>query len=195
MYNLTGGSNNIAIGAGAGTETGSPNVSNTISIGNNGILNAASNQAFFGNLSTTWNGGNKPWSTYSDARMKKNIKEEVKGLDFILRLRPVTYTRSIKEVLKITGGKDTTNFSGKYDVEKTKESGFLAQEVEKAAKDAGYDFSGVGVPKSPNQLYTLSYEQFVVPLVKAVQEQQLMIKNQQQQIDLLLKRIEVLEKK
>ena len=55
--------------------------------------------------------------------------------------------------------------------------------MEQAAKAAGYDFSGVGIPKKENQLYTLSYEQFVVPLVKAVQEQQQIIIAQQQQID------------
>jgi hypothetical protein len=194
LDNLVGGTKNIAIGYNSGTDAGSPNVTNTISIGNDGILNAASNQAFFGNLSTTWNGGNKTWSTYSDERMKTNITPEVKGLDFILRLHPVTYNRSIRAILKITGGKDTKDFPGKYDVEKIKESGFLAQEVEQAAQEARYDFSGVGIPQQPNQLYTLSYEQFVVPLVKAVQEQQLMIKDQQQLINLLAKRLELLEK-
>ena len=175
LEQLIGGDFNIAIGAGSGTDPGSPNVTNTISIGNNGILNAANNQAFIGNLSTVWNGGNKPWSTYSDERMKNNIKEDVKGLDFITRLRPVTYYRSIKAITAITGDKETADFPGKYDVEKIKETGFLAQEVEKAAKDAGFEFSGVGIPKNNKQLYTLSYELFVVPLVKAVQEQQQMI--------------------
>lgn len=181
-YNL-GGSFNIAIGYNSGTELGSPSITNTISIGNNGYLNAASNQAFLGNPSTIWNGGNRTWSTYSDARMKNTIIEDVKGLDFILRLRPVTYHRSIKAVLAITGNKDIKDYPEKYDVEKIKETGFLAQEVEQAAKAAGYDFSGVGIPKKENQLYTLSYEQFVVPLVKAVQEQQQIIIAQQQQID------------
>ncbi len=195
LYYLNGGSENIAIGADAGTSSGSPGATNTISIGNRGYPNAANNQVFIGNLSTLWNGGNKTWSTYSDARMKNNIKEEVKGLDFILRLRPVTYYRSIDVAMKITGNKETKVYPEKYDVEKIKETGFLAQEVEKSAKEAGYDFSGVTVPKNSNQLYTLSYEQFVVPLVKAMQEQQAMIKTQQQQIDLLMKRIEILEKK
>jgi hypothetical protein len=57
-------------------------------------------------------------------------------------------------------------------VEKIKTSGFLAQEVAQAANEAGYDFSGITIPKNDHELYTLSYEQFVVPLVKAVQEQQ-----------------------
>ena len=49
-------------------------------------------------------------------------------------------------------------------------TGFIAQEVQKAAKDIGYDFSGVDAPKNENDLYGLRYAEFVVPLVKAVQE-------------------------
>ena len=195
LYNNVGGSFNIAIGAGSGTDPGSPNTTNTISIGNDGILNAASNQAFIGNTSTAWIGGQVGWFHYSDARIKTNIKEEVKGLDFILKLRPVTYNKNLQKMREITGNKESKNFPGKYDIEKIKFSGFLAQEVEKAAKESGYDFDGVHKPQNDHDLYSLSYAEFVVPLVKAVQEQQAMIKTQQQQIDLLLRRIEVLEKK
>ena len=112
---------------------------------------------------------------------------------------------------------DTLDWEGKYDIEKIKFSGFLAQEVEMAAKEANYTFSGITIPETDHDLYTLSYEQFVVPLVKAVQEQQLIIEslqeeaiamraeiadqktdhlrieNQQLQIDALLKQIEALE--
>ena len=167
LSNNINGSSNIAVGNLSGT-TG--NFNNTVSIGNNGWLNAASNQAFIGNASTGWIGGWVGWSTYSDARIKNDIKEDVKGLDFITRLRPVTYHRSIKAMREITGNKDTQDYPEKYDVEKVKFSGFLAQEVEQAAKESGYDFSGIKAPSDNNDLYSLSYEQFVVPLVKAVQE-------------------------
>lgn len=49
-------------------------------------------------------------------------------------------------------------------------SGFIAQEVEQAAQSIGYHFSGVDAPKSESDLYGLRYAEFVVPLVKAVQE-------------------------
>jgi hypothetical protein len=51
-------------------------------------------------------------------------------------------------------------------------SGFVAQDVEKAALETGYDFSGVDKPRNENDLYGLRYAEFVVPLVKAMQEQQ-----------------------
>jgi hypothetical protein len=49
-------------------------------------------------------------------------------------------------------------------------TGFLAQDVAEAAREANYDFSGVDIPENDNELYSLRYAEFVVPLVKAVQE-------------------------
>jgi hypothetical protein len=86
--------------------------------------------------------------------------------------------------------------------EKIVYTGFIAQEVEAAAQSIGFDFSGVDAPKNENDYYGLRYAEFVVPLVKAVQEQQLQIDEQQQTIDELKKqnehlvqRIENLENK
>jgi hypothetical protein len=165
-YNVAG-VNNTAIGVNSGTN-GSYN--NTVSVGNWGYLNAGHNQAFLGNTSMVWNGGNVGWSTFSDARVKTMITEDVHGLDFIALLRPVTYYRDIDLMSEITGNEPTPDFEHKYDIEQIKFSGFLAQEVEAAANAVGYDFSGLTVPRNDKELYTLSYEQFVVPLVKAVQE-------------------------
>ncbi len=62
-------------------------------------------------------------------------------------------------------------------------TGFIAQEVEQAAKKLNYDFSGVDAPKTEKSFYALRYGDFVVPLVKAVQEQQKQIEEQQKQIE------------
>jgi len=78
-------------------------------------------------------------------------------------------------------------------------SGFSAQDVDAAAKSIGYDFSGVD--KSSETL-GLRYAEFVVPLIKAVQEQQevisdfgIRISELLKQNEDLLKRIEALEGK
>jgi hypothetical protein len=52
--------------------------------------------------------------------------------------------------------------------EKVIQTGFIAQDVEKIAQSIGYDFSGVDVDETG--IYGLRYAEFVVPLVKAVQE-------------------------
>ena len=54
---------------------------------------------------------------------------------------------------------------------------FFTQEVEQAAIASGYNFSGITIPKSSKEIYTLSYEEFLVPLVKAVQKQQTLIED------------------
>jgi len=189
LGNITG-SFNIAIGNNAGSTA---SVSNTISIGNDGWLNNADNQVFIGNNSTIWIGGLKPWSVYSDAKAKSNIKEDIKGLDFILKLKPVSYYQKVDDITAATGNKSTTDFPGKHNADKIRMNGFIAQEVEKAASEAGYQFSGVSKVKSVNELYSLSYESFVVPLVKAVQEQEQKIQQQQKQIDDLLLQIQQLK--
>jgi trimeric autotransporter adhesin len=74
--------------------------------------------------------------------------------------------------------------------------------MEKAVAASGYKgFDGVVSPTGEHQTYGIAYATLVVPLVKAVQEQQLKIEAQgknaagyQEQIDQLKKEIEVLKK-
>jgi hypothetical protein len=52
---------------------------------------------------------------------------------------------------------------GMYDIEKITFTGFLAQDVETAAKKINYDFSGLD---KSGEILGLRYAEFVVPLVK-----------------------------
>jgi hypothetical protein len=74
-------------------------------------------------------------------------------------------------------------------------TGFIAQDVEKAANALHFNFSGVDAAKNENDLYGLRYAEFVVPLVKAVQEQQQQIEILKQQNQLLLKEILIIKEK
>jgi predicted RNase H-like nuclease (RuvC/YqgF family) len=67
----------------------------------------------------------------------------------------------------------------------TLQTGFIAQEVEKAASELGFDFSGVDKPKNKDDFYGLRYAEFTVPLVKAVQELNDKNNNLQHEIELL----------
>ena len=54
---------------------------------------------------------------------------------------------------------------------KNRYTGFLAQDVEKAAKSLYYDFSGIDKPADEKKsAWGLRYSDFVVPMVKDVQE-------------------------
>ena len=150
-----------------------------------------SHTATIGNTQMLQIGGYQNWSNYSDGRYKKDIKEDVPGLDFIMKLRPVTYFRDplkAEEIIQgevsperrkeLLGYKDTLRYTG-----------FIAQEVEQAAKEIGYEFSGV----VPGKLYALRYAEFVPPIVKAIQEQQKVIQQQQEEIARLKEEVQQLK--
>ncbi|MBK6343226.1 MAG: tail fiber domain-containing protein [Flavobacteriales bacterium] len=175
--NTTGG-DNVAIGNSAGPALS--NVFNTVNIGL-GANVTASDRARIGNSVMQEIGGYQPWSDLSDARFKRDIAPQTHGLDFILALEPITYRFDIRKLNAHTYGQADTLFNDARGQEAiaAKEarvfSGFSAQQVEQAAAAVGYDFSGVYAPANEQDHYALAYSTFVVPLVKAVQEQQAII--------------------
>jgi len=136
----------------------------------------ASNTVKLGNGFVTSIRGIVDYTATSDARFKTNVQEDVPGIAFIESLRPVTYHLDWQAMdnwrAEHLGERDSSDYAGKRDIEKIKFTGFLAQEVEVAADNMGYDFSGVDAPDTDQQAYGLRYGTFVVPLVKATQEQQ-----------------------
>ena len=93
------------------------------------------------------------------------------GLDFINELNPVSYTLDKDAFEKFLGIPDGIRIKHP-EARKTPQQqvGFVAQEVEAVIKKSGYVFSGVEAPQNENDPYTIRYAEFVVPLVKAVQE-------------------------
>jgi hypothetical protein len=188
LFSNTTGINNTATGYSANS-MGSI-YTNSTGIGYNAD-NTASNSVRLGNAAVSSIGGQVGWTTLSDGRFKTNVRtDEVKGLEFIMGLEPLTYTYDIDEQAawkeRNYGEKDTAQWEGKYDIEQLRFSGFIAQDVEQLAKKVGYNFSGVDVPKNDKDVYGIRYAEFVVPLVKAVQEQQ-------QLIDKLLEEVKTLK--
>ena len=59
------------------------------------------------------------------------------------------------------------------------QAGFIAQDVEAATQRTGFDFSGVLPLDGSQDTYRLRYTEFVVPLVKAVQELNDQVEDQQ----------------
>jgi trimeric autotransporter adhesin len=176
------GSDLTAIGAGA--DVNIDGLTNSTAIGYKAIM-TADNQVVVGNSSITSFQCAASLTSLSDGRYKKNIKQNVPGLEFINQLQPITYTLDVAGIEeKLNGGRRETNGpDGKAvpkltldqnainESSKVIHTGFIAQDVEAAAKKLAYDFSGVDKPKDPSKsLYGLRYAEFVVPLVKAVQE-------------------------
>lgn len=172
FYNSSG-SNNTYVGYDAGAPWGTAiTVSNITCVGNDAGDAAealATNYIYIGSTSTGKTYAPQGITSYSDRRIKDSIKANVPGLAFIIKLRPVTYHLNIHRENQLLGIHDK-DWPGRYNGEKICQSGFIAQEVDSAAQACGYNFSAIDKPKTPNGLYGLCYQDFVVPLVKAVQD-------------------------
>ena len=81
LYYNTGGFYSSAIGCFA-FSTGS-DYNNSTALGFS-AQPGASNTIMLGNTNVAWIGGHSSWYNTSDTRMNNNIREDVKGLDFIL---------------------------------------------------------------------------------------------------------------
>lgn len=162
--------NSTAIGSGA-RATGV----NSMALGFNAQISNA-NTVRIGNTAVTAIVGSATVVNLSDGRYKTSVKENVPGLAFITKLRPVTFKWDLAKLNSMDGAEplasDPTLGEGREAKARKVNTGFIAQEVEAAARECGYDFSGVVKPENEQSQYQLGYSEFVVPLVKAVQEQQ-----------------------
>jgi trimeric autotransporter adhesin len=119
--NITGG-NNTFIGYGANASISTLN--NATSIGFAAIVNA-SDKIRLGNSGITVIEGQVPYTNPSDRRLKENINyENTPGLEFIKKLKPVSYNLI----------SDKTKYI---------HNGFIAQDIEAAIKESGIYFSGL----------------------------------------------------
>ena len=144
------GADNTALGFFAlGNKTGG---SNNIGIGASAqVPNASgSNQVRIGDIGITYAGTQVAWSVTSDRRWKENIQPSNIGLNFIKDLKPVSYTR------------------------KKLEYGIIAQELETSLQKYGANTNGI-ITKDDQGMYSVRYNDLLAPMIKAIQEQQVMI--------------------
>ncbi|MEL6628224.1 MAG: tail fiber domain-containing protein, partial [Bacteroidota bacterium] len=159
------GDQGVAIGRDA-----SVTAANAIAIGYQ-ATNATTNSIMLGNPAVNAIRGHVNFTATSDRRMKSDVQENIPGLAFIRQLRPVSYQMDMENVYLLRGDPIPEELKAALEAKKSiRYSGFIAQEVAQAADDTDYDFSGVEIPADSTQLYGLRYAEFVVPLVKAVQE-------------------------
>lgn len=192
LYSNTIGQGNTAIGFDAGAGASGINFSNCTFLGASSTITAsrvnitmighsvqngqitANNQIALGNTSISSIRAQVSGITaYSDARYKTNVKEDVSGLDFITKLKPVTYNVKPSELHKIWGTPDSIIEKINHkETEQIRYTGLIAQDVEKAMRESGYNFTGIEIPSNSNETYTLRYTEFIMPMIKAIQEQQ-----------------------
>jgi hypothetical protein len=151
------GTGNYNTSVGFEADFATANLNNSMALGSGAIV-SSNNTVVVGNTAVISIGGQVGWSTLSDRRLKNHIQDNRLGLDFINRLNTVSYTYKAK-------GQKGIRYSG-----------LIAQEVESIIDDMGLEFSGVVRPTNKESYYSLRYSEFVIPLIKAVQEQSTEIK-------------------
>jgi trimeric autotransporter adhesin len=175
-YNTLGsnnGNNNTAVGYNAYYSiSGLTTFSNSTAIGANAQV-TASNMIRLGDTNVTVIEGQVGFTAASDKRFKKDIKPIDQGLEFIKKLKPMSYRLKTDE-----SGK--TNW------------GFIAQDIEALV---GTQNAVLTIGGDSLRSLGLRYTDFVAPLVKAVQEQQQLIDDQQREIDSLAAQNKTLQEK
>lgn len=107
----------------------------------------------------------------SDGREKNTIADSNLGLSFVQSLRPVSYKWNVGENVVTYDEEGKEVVTPRVGVRT--HYGFIAQEVQ-AAIPEGVDFGGF--VQEPNEgMMSLRYHEFIGPLVKAIQEQQVLI--------------------
>lgn len=165
--NLTGAQNTIL---GYSADVSADGFLNATAIGYNTVVNA-SNKVRIGNATVTVIEGQVAFTAASDRRLKKDIQDLNSGLDFIQKLRPVSYHMKNLSDERINWG-------------------FIAQEVEELV---GNENAILTVGGDEDRTLGLRYTDFVAPLVKAIQEQQKEIEDLKDQLLKSEKQVEALE--
>lgn len=177
-----GDNNNQSVAIG---HQASATATNSIAIGYQAAV-ASDNEVVIGNASIASIGGVVNWTATSDGRFKTDVREDVGGLNFINKLRPVTYNFDALKLHEKNGGDNCELEAAFANKQTVRYTGFIAQEVAAAAEESGFEFSGVDTPENADDIYGLRYAEFSVPLVKAVQELDAKVKDQKAQIEQLL---------
>jgi hypothetical protein len=170
----TNGTNNTCIGYGAGS---------TLTTGSNNLILGAnassstptvSNEITLGNSSITTLRCQAPTITsLSDARDKTNITPLVVGIDFIQKLNPVSFAWNMRDGSRI----GDTDF------------GFIAQDLQQAQTDYGTLVPNLVYDLNPDRIEA-SYAALIPVMVKAIQDLNVLVTQQQAEIDMLKKKLE-----
>lgn len=124
--------------------------------------------------------GGGAWATFSDQRVKTDIKQFTDGLEVLMRLNPVSFKYNEK--------------SGYNDLNKTY-IGFIAQEVEKVTPYMVTTFDDSKGPSGLSDKRQFDESALTKIMVNAIQEQQALIEKLTKQVELLNQKIEQIEKK
>ena len=114
----------------------------------------------------------------SDGRQKNTITSSDLGLEFVSQLRPVSYKWNVGKNNVSTDGDGNTVITPSPGVRT--HYGLIAQEVKEVVGDK--DFGGFIHDPETDEM-GLRYDQFIAPMIKAIQEQQAIINDLKARLD------------
>lgn len=162
------GIRNIALGAYA---IQTSNADWRIGIGYNSVPSATCGHITWGNSSNnTCNCFYGAWYYGSDGRDKTNVETlpESLGLDFIKKLRPVSYVWDTRDQYVQECGFEYGTKDGSLTGTR-KHYGVIAQELKQAVTELSETFDGL-LYDDKKDAYRLKYETLIAPLTKAIKE-------------------------
>ncbi|MCK5555505.1 MAG: tail fiber domain-containing protein, partial [Alphaproteobacteria bacterium] len=168
LYSNTAGACNTAFGYNAGkagtanttgtyntyigyqAQTNANNYTNSTALGNAAIITSSNSITLGNNAIATIRAQVTTITGISDRRLKKDIVNLDLGLDFIEKLRPVSY--------RYNNGDETLRY------------GFIAQEVEKSLGKPAKGIALVVRGTDKKRTYAMGYSELIAPVVNAVQQ-------------------------
>ena len=167
MYNNTTGQNNTAVGEAAmlNNTTGQNNVCLGVNSGSDALVNITteSNYVVLGNNSTATLYCKTSTINTSDARDKTNVESIAVGLDYVRKLKPVTFNFDDRGWYPEGQAPDGSKACSIHRL------GFLAQDILAAEQELGLPFNHVVNTDFPEKL-GIAPTNLIPILVKAIQE-------------------------
>ena len=170
--NITEGQGNVLIGTGA-SPSHAVNIDDSIviSAGTDAVVGGVTESIRIGVDSDYIEnvfGTNASWAHSSDERIKKDIKDNTLGLDFINDLRTVTFKKKAPSEYPKQFEQYNPNKTERNNPEQIN-YGFVAQEVKEAMDKSGHsDFTAWS--EGTDTMQMLAESELITPLVKAIQE-------------------------
>ena len=158
-----------SLGRGAGTTVNS--YTNSTCLGASAQITGSDQVQIGDSATTTYAYGTV--QNRSDSRDKADVTGTELGLDFINALTPVQFKWDYREDYRTSGDQALSDITKDGSKKRSRQhQGFIAQDVKQVMDAQGVDFAGYQDHSiaGGEDVKSLGYEEFIAPLVKAIQE-------------------------
>ncbi len=165
---VTSGTKNTHIGARAGASVST--ATQTIVASRAGSTSNTSGHTLWGSSGMWFNWIQTNWSNLSDCRDKTCIQDldQKLGLSLLRKIKPVSFNWDSRQLYVDKCGFEYGQKDGTLAAKK-KTYGFEAQQLKQSLEELEVEFEALGYDEEKDA-YRITYDEFIAPLIKAVQE-------------------------